>query len=131
LAALPLPLALCPPSPTHSHLPRPCAQPTPPTQPIHPTHPPDLSTHPTNQPIHPPIRPGGGTIAFDDPCDYFTVGKVKACTLSLSVLVAIEVRRAGLLGWVGGWSGQFRLGRLVGRKRRATPPPNVCTLPHM
>ncbi|KAL5572163.1 hypothetical protein UlMin_021760 [Ulmus minor] len=34
---------------------------------------------------------GGRTIAFSDPCDYFSVGKVKAMTLSLSVLVAIEM----------------------------------------
>ncbi|KAI3441713.1 Cation_ATPase_N domain-containing protein [Psidium guajava] len=34
---------------------------------------------------------GGQTIAFVNPCDYFTVGKVKAMTLSLSVLVAIEM----------------------------------------
>lgn len=34
---------------------------------------------------------GGRLITFSDPCDYFTVGKVKAMTLSLSVLVAIEM----------------------------------------
>lgn len=34
---------------------------------------------------------GGRTITFSNPCDYFTVGKVKAMTLSLSVLVAIEM----------------------------------------
>ncbi|XP_008233097.1 PREDICTED: calcium-transporting ATPase, endoplasmic reticulum-type [Prunus mume] len=34
---------------------------------------------------------GGRTISFSDPCDYFSVGKVKAMTLSLSVLVAIEM----------------------------------------
>ncbi|KAF8024515.1 hypothetical protein BT93_F1632 [Corymbia citriodora subsp. variegata] len=34
---------------------------------------------------------GGQTITFVNPCDYFTVGKVKAMTLSLSVLVAIEM----------------------------------------
>lgn len=34
---------------------------------------------------------GGRTITFSDPCDYFSVGKVKAMTLSLSVLVAIEM----------------------------------------
>lgn len=35
----------------------------------------------------------GGTrqITFSNPCDYFTTGKVKAMTLSLSVLVAIEM----------------------------------------
>lgn len=36
----------------------------------------------------------GKTIAFSDPCDYFTVGKIKASTLSLSVLVAIEMFNA-------------------------------------
>lgn len=34
---------------------------------------------------------GGRTISFENPCDYFTVGKAKASTLSLSVLVAIEM----------------------------------------
>lgn len=34
---------------------------------------------------------GGHMISFTDPCDYFTVGKVKAMTLSLSVLVSIEM----------------------------------------
>ncbi|KAK9743199.1 hypothetical protein RND81_03G223900 [Saponaria officinalis] len=34
---------------------------------------------------------GGRVISFTNPCDYFTVGKVKAATLSLSVLVAIEM----------------------------------------
>ena len=33
----------------------------------------------------------GRVISFSDPCDYFSVGKVKAMTLSLSVLVAIEM----------------------------------------
>ncbi|KAL4420219.1 hypothetical protein ABPG77_011043 [Micractinium sp. CCAP 211/92] len=37
---------------------------------------------------------GGRTISFDNPCDYFTVGKAKASTLSLSVLVAIEMFNA-------------------------------------
>lgn len=34
---------------------------------------------------------GGHMISFTDPCDYFTIGKVKAMTLSLSVLVSIEM----------------------------------------
>ena len=34
---------------------------------------------------------GGHMISFTDPCDYFSVGKVKAMTLSLSVLVSIEM----------------------------------------
>lgn len=34
---------------------------------------------------------GGQMITFSNPCDYFTIGKVKAMTLSLSVLVAIEM----------------------------------------
>ncbi|GMH17317.1 hypothetical protein Nepgr_019158 [Nepenthes gracilis] len=34
---------------------------------------------------------GGRLITFSNPCDYFTIGKVKAMTLSLSVLVAIEM----------------------------------------
>ncbi|CAD5168144.1 unnamed protein product [Musa acuminata subsp. malaccensis] len=34
---------------------------------------------------------GDRVISFTDPCDYFTVGKVKAMTLSLSVLVATEM----------------------------------------
>lgn len=38
-----------------------------------------------------PYTAGSATVTFDHPCDYFTVGKVKASTLSLSVLVAIEM----------------------------------------
>ena len=41
-----------------------------------------------------PYSAGGRTFAFDDPCDYFTYGKAKASTLSLSVLVAIEMFNA-------------------------------------
>lgn len=33
-------------------------------------------------------------VNFDEPCDYFTVGKAKASTLSLSVLVSIEMFNA-------------------------------------
>eukprot|EP01023_Acetabularia_acetabulum_P021677 TRINITY_DN2141_c0_g2_i10.p1 TRINITY_DN2141_c0_g2~~TRINITY_DN2141_c0_g2_i10.p1 ORF type:complete len:737 (-),score=164.64 TRINITY_DN2141_c0_g2_i10:1363-3513(-) len=38
-----------------------------------------------------PYTAGGQLITFEDPCDYFTTGKRKATTLSLSVLVAIEM----------------------------------------
>ncbi|XP_057981508.1 calcium-transporting ATPase, endoplasmic reticulum-type [Malania oleifera] len=39
-----------------------------------------------------PFTVGGGrVISFSDPCDYFSAGKVKAMTLSLSVLVSIEM----------------------------------------
>lgn len=39
-----------------------------------------------------PFTAGSQVISFDDnPCDYFQKGKVKATTLSLSVLVAIEM----------------------------------------
>lgn len=39
-----------------------------------------------------PFTAGNQVLAFDsDPCDYFHGGKVKATTLSLSVLVAIEM----------------------------------------
>ncbi|XP_057454868.1 calcium-transporting ATPase, endoplasmic reticulum-type [Lotus japonicus] len=39
-----------------------------------------------------PFSVGGGRlITFSNPCEYFSVGKVKAMTLSLSVLVAIEM----------------------------------------
>ncbi|CAD6334825.1 unnamed protein product [Miscanthus lutarioriparius] len=38
-----------------------------------------------------PFTAGTKTFTFDDPCDYFHTGKVKATTLSLSVLVAIEM----------------------------------------
>lgn len=38
-----------------------------------------------------PFTAGARTISFDNPCDYFQTGKVKAMTLSLSVLVAIEM----------------------------------------
>ncbi|KAL6508946.1 Calcium-transporting ATPase 1, endoplasmic reticulum-type [Orobanche hederae] len=38
-----------------------------------------------------PFTAGNQVIDFDSPCDYFQTGKIKAMTLSLSVLVAIEV----------------------------------------
>ncbi|KHN09451.1 Calcium-transporting ATPase 4, endoplasmic reticulum-type [Glycine soja] len=38
-----------------------------------------------------PFTAGAKTITFDNSCDYFSTGKVKAMTLSLSVLVAIEM----------------------------------------
>lgn len=37
---------------------------------------------------------GGGVISFNDPCDYFTIGKAKACTLALTVIVVIEMVNA-------------------------------------
>lgn len=41
-----------------------------------------------------PYSAGLDTYKFADPCDYFTYGKAKASTLSLSVLVAIEMFNA-------------------------------------
>jgi P-type Ca2+ transporter type 2C len=41
-----------------------------------------------------PYTAGAATISFESPCDYFTTGKIKASTLSLSVLVAIEMFNA-------------------------------------
>lgn len=41
-----------------------------------------------------PYTAGSMTYSFNDPCDYFTYGKAKASTLSLSVLVAIEMFNA-------------------------------------
>ncbi|XP_051113207.1 calcium-transporting ATPase 1, endoplasmic reticulum-type-like [Andrographis paniculata] len=38
-----------------------------------------------------PFTAGAEVIKFSDPCDYFKEGKIKATTLSLSVLVAIEM----------------------------------------
>ncbi|EYU17397.1 hypothetical protein MIMGU_mgv1a002405mg [Erythranthe guttata] len=38
-----------------------------------------------------PFTAGNQEIKFDNPCDYFQTGKIKAMTLSLSVLVAIEM----------------------------------------
>ena len=38
-----------------------------------------------------PFKAGSHVFAFNHPCDYFQAGKVKAMTLSLSVLVAIEM----------------------------------------
>lgn len=38
-----------------------------------------------------PFSVGDKTLSFSNPCDYFSTGKVKATTLSLSVLVAIEM----------------------------------------
>lgn len=37
---------------------------------------------------------GGKMVTFENPCDYFAAGKIKASTLSLSVLVAIEMFNA-------------------------------------
>ncbi|KAG2495960.1 hypothetical protein HYH03_005890 [Edaphochlamys debaryana] len=37
---------------------------------------------------------GGGVVHFPHACDYFTIGKAKASTLSLSVIVAIEMFNA-------------------------------------
>ncbi|XP_031283460.1 calcium-transporting ATPase, endoplasmic reticulum-type [Pistacia vera] len=45
----------------------------------------------SNFTVSPYMVGGGRVITFSNPCDYFTVGKVKAMTLSLSVLVAIEM----------------------------------------
>ena len=41
-----------------------------------------------------PFTAGASTVSFSDPCEYFSKGKVKASTLSLSVLVAIEMFNA-------------------------------------
>ncbi|XP_077234433.1 calcium-transporting ATPase, endoplasmic reticulum-type-like [Tasmannia lanceolata] len=38
-----------------------------------------------------PFSAGNRVITFSNPCDYFSLGKVKAMTLSLSVLVTIEM----------------------------------------
>ncbi|TQD74108.1 hypothetical protein C1H46_040359 [Malus baccata] len=38
-----------------------------------------------------PFTAGNEVVSFDNPCEYFHAGKVKAMTLSLSVLVAIEM----------------------------------------
>ncbi|CAM8963795.1 unnamed protein product [Rhodiola kirilowii] len=38
-----------------------------------------------------PFRVGNELLSFSNPCDYFSTGKIKATTLSLSVLVAIEM----------------------------------------
>jgi Ca2+-transporting ATPase len=47
---------------------------------------------PTWKDFHPaPFTAGAHILSFQNPCDYFTVGKVKATTLSLSVLVALEL----------------------------------------
>lgn len=37
---------------------------------------------------------GGGIVSWSDPCDFFGTGKIKASTLSLTVLVAIEMLNA-------------------------------------
>lgn len=41
-----------------------------------------------------PFTAGSQIISFDNPCDYFTVGKVKASTLAMSTLVVIEMFNA-------------------------------------
>mmetsp|Transcript_20295 Transcript_20295/g.44334 ORF Transcript_20295/g.44334 Transcript_20295/m.44334 type:complete len:1049 (-) Transcript_20295:1149-4295(-) len=41
-----------------------------------------------------PYSAGSTIVSFAEPCDYFTVGKAKACTLALSVIVAIEMFNA-------------------------------------
>lgn len=54
--------------------------------------PPYISPPPTCPPAQAsPYTAGERTVSFDHPCDYFTAGKAKASTLSLSVLVAIEM----------------------------------------
>lgn len=45
----------------------------------------------SNFTVTPYMVGGGRVITFSNPCDYFSFGKVKAMTLSLSVLVAIEM----------------------------------------
>lgn len=45
----------------------------------------------SNFSVAPYMVGGGQLITFSNPCDYFTTGKVKAMTLSVSVLVAIEM----------------------------------------
>ncbi|XP_041006887.1 calcium-transporting ATPase, endoplasmic reticulum-type [Juglans microcarpa x Juglans regia] len=45
----------------------------------------------SNFTVSPFMISGGRMISFTDPCDYFSIGKVKAMTLSLSVLVSIEM----------------------------------------
>jgi Ca2+-transporting ATPase len=40
------------------------------------------------------VAPFSGMDFTNNPCEYFTKGKVKACTLSLSVLVMIEMFNA-------------------------------------
>jgi Ca2+-transporting ATPase len=57
--------------------------------PPNPTRPP----HPLGAPAPPPGA-GAHTVSFSDPCDFFTVGKAKASTLSLTVIVAIEMFNA-------------------------------------
>ncbi len=48
-------------------------------------------------------------VSFPEPCDYFTVGKAKASTLSLSVIVAIEMFNAlNALSEVGARGGRPR-----------------------
>ena len=62
----------------------------------------DAMMHTDYELISTPDRPaqannvtfGGNLIEFKHPCDYFTDGKAKASTLSLSVLVAIEMFNA-------------------------------------
>ena len=38
-----------------------------------------------------PYTAGGRTVRFDRPCDFFTTGSAKATTLSLTVIVVIEM----------------------------------------
>jgi Ca2+-transporting ATPase len=58
----------------------------------------------------------GAPVTFDTPCEYFTDGKIKACTLSLTVLVAIEMLNAlnalsedGSLAQMPPWSNPWLL----------------------
>ena len=55
------------------------------------SQPPFHAAHPRCHPQASNYTAGDRTISFENPCDYFTLGKAKASTLSLSVLVAIEM----------------------------------------